>query len=528
MIRHDFLVVGGGIAGLTFALEVAKKGTVAVLFKGKVRLSSTAWAQGGIAAVTSEQDSIEKHIEDTIKAGSGLCNEGVVKFVVEEAPARVDELIKYGAKFDMEDENFHLHQEGGHSFRRIFHAADRTGIEIQNALLKEAKKNENISFYENTCAIDIITTHKLGVDFNLPNRAIGVYALLENQRIGRFIAKKTMLATGGCGKAYLYTSNPDVASGDGIAMGFRAGVGVANMEFMQFHPTCLFHPEAKNFLITEALRGEGAILKTISGDAFMKNYHPDKELASRDVVARAIDSEMKKRGDDYVLLDITHKESNFIEEHFPTIYATCLKYGIDITKAPIPVVPAAHFCCGGLISNAHGGTSLKDLFIAGEVAFTGLHGANRLASNSLVEAAVFGKRAGVKALEEEFFDCAVDVPPWDPKGTLPSDERVVITHNWDEIRRSMWNYVGIVRSDKRLDRALRRINLIKSEIDEYYWNFRITKDLIELRNLCLVAELIIRSSKQRKENIGLHYSIDYKDIDASSNKVRDTFITCLT
>ncbi|MCL4143010.1 UNVERIFIED_CONTAM: hypothetical protein GTU68_040434 [Idotea baltica] len=514
MIKHDFLVVGGGIAGLTFALEVAKKGSVAVLFKGTTRLSSTAWAQGGIAAVTSEQDSLDAHIEDTLKAGAGLSNKKVVELVVKEAPDRVRELIEYGAKFDSYEDSYHLHQEGGHSVRRIFHAADRTGIEIQNALLK------------NTCALDIITSHKLGIDFNLPNRAIGVYALLDNKRIARFIAKTTLLATGGCGKVYLYTSNPDVASGDGIAMGFRAGISVANMEFMQFHPTCLYHPKAKNFLITEALRGEGAKLKTISGKLFMKDYHKDEELASRDIVARAIDSEMKKRGDDHVLLDITHMPESFIKEHFPTIYSTCLKFGIDITKQAIPVVPAAHYCCGGLVSDLHGQTSIKDLYVAGEVAFTGLHGANRLASNSLVEAAVFGKRAGVHAVsnfEELEFP---EVPAWDSKGALASDEKVVITHNWDEIRRSMWNYVGIVRSDKRLERALRRINLIKAEIDDYYWNFRVSKDLVELRNLCLVAELIIRSAKQRKESIGLHYSIDYPE-RSSGHSVKDTVVSSL-
>lgn len=526
MIKHDFLVVGGGIAGLTFALEVAKKGNVAVLFKGQTRLSSTAWAQGGIAAVTSEQDSLDAHIEDTLKAGAGLSNKEVVKLVVTEAPDRVKELIEYGAKFDTDKNSYHLHQEGGHSVRRIFHAADRTGIEIQNALLTKALENKNITFYENTCALDIITTHKLGIDFHLPNKAIGVYALLENKKIARFLAKSTLLATGGCGKVYLYTSNPDVASGDGIAMGFRAGVSVANMEFMQFHPTCLYHPKAKNFLITEALRGEGAKLKTISGKLFMKDYHPDEELASRDIVARAIDSEMKKRGDDHVLLDITHKSESFIKEHFPTIYSTCLKFGIDITKQAIPVVPAAHYCCGGLISDLFGQTSIKDLYVAGEVAFTGLHGANRLASNSLVEAAVFGKRAGVHAVENFSKPSFPEVPAWDSKGALASDEKVVITHNWDEVRRSMWNYVGIVRSDKRLERALRRINLIKAEIDDYYWNFRVSKDLVELRNLCLVAELIIRSAKQRKESIGLHYSIDYPE-RSSGHSVKDTVVSSL-
>lgn len=509
MKKYDFLVIGGGIAGLSYALEVAKHGTVAVLFKKGLEDSSTSMAQGGIAAVTTPEDSFEHHIEDTLITGGGLSHKNIVEIVVTEGPERVLELEEFGADFDKDGAGFHLHREGGHSRRRIFHTADTTGYAIQKALLKQAKKDPKITFFPWANAIDIITTRKLGIDADKPNRAVGAYVLLQDRSVEEFVADKILLATGGAGKVYLYTSNPDVATGDGIAMAYRAGCRVGNMEFFQFHPTCLYHPNAKSFLITEAMRGEGAILKRRNGEPFMAKYHPDKELAPRDVVARAIDNEIKTHGDDFVLLDITHRPPEFIKEHFPNIYQTCLTFGIDITKQPIPVVPATHYCCGGVVVDEFARTDVDNLYAAGECAHTGLHGANRLASNSLLEGVVFGYRAAQHSVKTFERSVTPLIPAWNAGTAVDSDEEVVITQNWDEIRRFMWNYVGIVRTTKRLQRALERCKLIQKEIDEYYWKFKVTPDLLELRNLNLVASFVIRCAMARKESRGLHYTLDY-------------------
>lgn len=514
--QYDFLVVGGGIAGLTYALEVAEVGTVAVLFKSHRSDSSTSWAQGGIASVSSEGDSFESHIRDTLHAGDGLCDEAMVSLVIQQGPACVEKLIDRGALFDRTPDGYHLHQEGGHSQRRILHAADATGYEIQRALLEAANNHPNIELLQNRFAVDIITTHKLCVDRSEPNRALGVYVLEEDETIQPYMAKRILLATGGAGKVYLYTSNPDVATGDGIAMCYRAGVPVANMEFFQFHPTCLYHPEAKNFLITEAMRGEGAQITRLNGERFLKKYDERGELAPRDVVARAIDAEMKRYGEEHVLLDISHKGAEFVQEKFPTIYARCLEFGFDISREPVPVVPAAHYCCGGVITNEDGVTNIQNLYAAGEVACTGLHGANRLASNSLLEGLVLGTRAAKHSMVGiREAPTPESGPVWDTGRATDSDEQVVILQNWDEIRRMMWNYVGIVRSTKRLERALRRNQLIRTEIDKYYWDFFVTSDLLELRNLSIVADLVIRSALLRKESRGLHYMIDFPEKDES-------------
>lgn len=512
--QSDFLVIGGGVAGLTYALEVADYGTVTVLFKKDLTDSSTAWAQGGIAAVSNEEeDSFEAHSADTIVAGAGLSSEEVVKIVVEEGPLGVERLIGRGANFDRDGDSYHLHQEGGHSSRRILHNADATGWEIQRALLQAAQEHKNINFIPYAFAVDLLTTHRLGRNLDQANRALGAYVLLKDESVVPFIAKKTLVACGGAGKVYLYTSNPDVATGDGIAMCHRAGVAVANMEFFQFHPTCLYHPQAKNFLLTEALRGEGAVLTRINGERFMDNYDKRAELAPRDIVARAIDAEMKRHGEEYVLLDIRHRGAEFIKNHFPTIYEKCLFYGFDITVAAVPVVPAAHYCCGGVVVDINGKTVIENLYVAGESAYTGLHGANRLASNSLLEGIVFASRAAKHCMNtiDDSTSKSLAVPAWDSGTAKDSDEQVVILQNWDEIRRLMWNYVGIVRSTKRLERALRRNQIIKEEIDRYYWDFKITADLLELRNLCLVSELVIRSALSRKESRGLHYTIDFPE-----------------
>jgi L-aspartate oxidase len=517
----DFLVIGGGIAGLTFALEVAKHGTVGVLFKRNLVDSSTAWAQGGIAAVATKDDSPELHIQDTLRAGAGICNEVIVRLVCTEGPERIVELINHGVEFDKGNDNlnYHLNQEGGHSKRRIFHAADATGAEIQKKLLNACIENSNITLFNDACAIDLITNTKVAKDRSLTPSIIGAYVLTGIQKVETFIAQKVLVATGGAGKVYLYTSNPDVATGDGIAMCYRAGCKIANMEFFQFHPTCLFNEKAKSFLISEAMRGEGAILKTISGNRFMSQYDIRAELASRDIVARAIDHEMKLSGDDYVLLDITHREPEFIKQHFPNIYQTCLKFGIDITTNPIPVVPAAHFCCGGVVTDSNGRTNIENLYAAGECAYSGLHGANRLASNSLLEGVVFGYRSAVDALATFDRDFKPIIPPsWNASGLTDSNEQVVITQNWDEIRRFMWNYVGIVRSDKRLARAKRRCELIQKEIEEYYWNFHVTPDLLDLRNINLVAQLIIECASKRAESRGLHYTVDHPKTNPELNQ----------
>jgi L-aspartate oxidase len=518
MIKTDFLVLGSGIAGLTFALEAAKHGKVLVVSKKELTTTSTSWAQGGIAAVTEADDSSELHIQDTITAGANLSDKKIVEIVVNEGIDRVDELIKLGAIFDKENGKYHLHQEGGHSRRRIFHAGDATGWIILKTLLDTAKQNSNITFLENHFAVDLLTTREQ-IDRSAPvDTCYGAYVLDEKGTVKSIFAKKTCVATGGAGKVYLYTSNPDVATGDGIAMCFRAGVSVANLEFFQFHPTCLYHPQAKSFLITEALRGEGGILKRINGEAFMSKYHSLKELAPRDIVARAIDNEMKTHGEDYVLLDVTHKPASYLKEHFPTVYERCLSFGIDIATTPIPVVPAAHYCCGGVVTDEHGATTIEGLYVAGEAAYTGLHGANRLASNSLLEGLVFGKRAAIHAVKNcTSMVIREDIPAWNSGEATNSDEQVVISQNWDEIRRAMWNYVGIVRTTKRLERAKHRVQLMAQEIESYYWDFKITPDLLELRNLTLVAKLIIESALKRKESRGLHFTLDFPELHEQLN-----------
>ena len=516
MKQFDFIVLGSGIAGLSFALKVAAQGRVAIITKKHRAESNTNYAQGGIAAVTSKEDSVEIHVRDTLVAGAGLCKEEVVRTIIQEGPARVQELIDLGMKFSEREVAGHreldLGKEGGHSKRRILHAKDVTGREIERALLAAVAAQPNIYMFENHFAIDLITTSKLGREG--PNRCLGVY-VLDNRTgaVETFAASVILLATGGCGKVYLYTTNPDIATGDGVAMAYRAGATIADMEFIQFHPTCLYHPKAKSFLITEAVRGEGGVLKTVDGAEFMDRYHPMKSLAPRDIVARAIDSEMKRSGADHVMLDITHKAAPFLIERFPNIYHTCLQFGIDITKEPIPVVPAAHYQCGGVQTNVDGETNIECLYAVGEVACTGLHGANRLASNSLLEALVCAHRAALKILAAKRCALETDLPAWQSGRASNVDELVVVSHNWDEIRRLMWDYVGIVRTTKRLQRARKRIANLQEEIQEYYWDFIVTSDLLELRNIATVAQLIVECALQRPESRGLHYNLDYPEAD---------------
>ncbi|MCB4792047.1 MAG: L-aspartate oxidase [Elusimicrobia bacterium] len=516
MIKSDYLIIGSGIAGLSLAIKASRVGTVTIVTKRNINDCSTNYAQGGIAAVWKKEDSFEKHINDTLVAGAGLCNKSVVEMVVTQATERIKELIRWGVDFTISKEksgyDYELGLEGGHSKRRIFHAGDFTGEEIEKVLVENVKDNPNIKVFEDHIAIDMITTGKLLKKFQGKNeKCWGAYVLdKKNNRVRTFLAKAVVLATGGAGKVYMYTSNPDVATGDGIAMGYRCGAVVSDMEFVQFHPTCLFHPKAKSFLISEAVRGEGAVLKLKNGEAFMHKYHRLKELAPRDIVARAIDSELKKRGDDCVYLDITHRPKSFLKHRFPNIYAKCLEFGIDMAKDPVPVVPAAHYLCGGILTDKSGQTSINNLFAIGETACTGLHGANRLASNSLLEALVFSHNVFEKTKDiiknsSEF----IEVPFWDVGKAKDSDESVVVTQNWEEIRLFMWNYVGILRSNKRLSRARTRIEMFQKEISEYYWNFIVTSDLIELRNIATVSELIIKCAQKRKESRGLHYNIDY-------------------
>ena len=528
-IQTDFLVIGSGIAGLMFALKAADHGKVVVVTKKEVMDSSTNLAQGGIASVFGQMDSFDMHIEDTLASGDGICDRDVVELVVRSGPERIKELIDLGVQFNLDEERpgtsaqpaFDLGREGGHSQNRIVHAHDMTGQEVERVLVERVRRHANIELLENHMAIDLITQStriKRGlITTTHEETCCGAYVLERgSDDVKTISAHITMLATGGVGKVYLYTSNPDIATGDGVAMAYRAGASVAGMEFVQFHPTCLFHPVAKNFLISEAVRGEGAVLIDSRGRAFMGDYDPQKDLACRDVVARAIDTELKKSGDESVFLDITHKDAAFVRSRFPNIYAKCLKYGIDMTREPIPVVPAAHYMCGGVVTDMNGQTNIGHLYAVGETACTGLHGANRLASNSLLEALVYADaaaRTAVAQLQSDQFNSIPEPPAWDDMGTGDSDELIMVTHNWDEIRRLMWNYVGIVRSDKRLARARRRIEIIQSEIEEYYWNFKVFPDLIELRNLALVAELIIKCAQRRKESRGLHYNLQYPQRD---------------
>ena len=529
-LQHtDFLVIGSGIAGLSYALKVADHGRVTIVTKKKVQKTNTALAQGGVAAVFGPEDSFALHVDDTHKAGDGLCTPEVVSRVVESGPERIRELVDLGARFNKSGDgpyDFAMGREGGHSAQRIIHAQDLTGKEIEAVLAAHAQDHPRITILEDHVAVNLIT-YSTALRSGLrvtqtENRCVGAYIL--NNRTGEvetFHAGITLLATGGASKVYLYTSNPDIATGDGMAMAYRAGASIANMEFVQFHPTCLFHPEAKNFLISEAVRGEGALLRDQTGRRFMADYSQDMELACRDVVARAIDNELKKTGAESVFLDITHKDADFIRQRFPNIHGKCLEYGIDITKDPIPVVPAAHYMCGGVATDLNGRSDVVNLYAVGETACTGLHGANRLASNSLLEALVYAHEAAadsIVAFERLDMDADGDLAPWDDAGVSDSDEAIVVAHNWDEIRRLMWNYVGIVRSDKRLQRALRRIENIQEEINDYYWDFKVTADLIELRNLATVAELIIRSALARKESRGLHYNIGYPDKDEVQGK----------
>jgi len=511
--NHDILVIGSGAAGMTVALQLADNYNVALLSKSTINSGSTWYAQGGIAAVFDQEDSTESHVQDTLTAGAGLCHEDIVKYTVENGPKAIRWLIKQGVNFTQNSDNneYHLTQEGGHSHRRILHTADATGKEVSSSLADQVLHNTNIELFENHVIVDLITqadkhSHRI--------RCTGAYVLnTKKDHVSVFQAKVVVLATGGASKAYLYTSNPDGATGDGIAVAWRRGCRVANLEFNQFHPTCLYHPNAKAFLITEALRGEGAYLKLASGERFMSKFHPKEELAPRDIVARAIDHEMKRLGSDCVYLDISHKPADFIDSHFPTVKAQCLTYGIDITKDPIPVVPAAHYTCGGIMVDKMGQTDLKNLYAIGETAFTGLHGANRMASNSLVECIVYGQ-AAAEAIHASMPGIPTPDPakPWDESRVTHSDEDVIISHNWDELRRFMWDYVGIVRTQKRLERAQHRVELLQKEIQEYYSNYKISRDLLELRNLVLVAELIIHCAKQRKESRGLHYTLDFPEM----------------
>jgi len=520
----DFLVLGGGVAGLSFALKAAKHGSVAVLTKRAPQEGNTQYAQGGIASVLSPSDTFDEHVQDTLVAGAGLCRREAVEVCVHEGPARIKELVSWGAEFNKQASgDFDLTREGGHSKRRIVHAGDITGREVERALIATCEESPNITFFPFTAAIDLIQDRRAPDPSK--RRVLGVYALTDGGKIETLLSRVTVLATGGAGKVYLYTSNPDVATGDGVAMAYRAGARIANMEFYQFHPTCLFHPEAKSFLISEALRGEGGKLKLKSGEPFMPRYHASGELAPRDVVARAIDAELKRTGDDCVYLDMTHLGRAFVAERFPNIYATCKAFGIDMAVQPIPVVPAAHYMCGGVVTDLHGRTNIPGLYAIGEVSCTGLHGANRLASNSLLEGLVFGHRAAQLSAEEVKTASLPEAPPeWDPGAAVDSDESVVVTHNWDEIRRLMWNYVGIVRTDKRLMRARRRLDLLREEIRDYYWRFKVTRDVIELRNIADVALLIVECASRRKESRGLHFTLDYPNRD-DHNWIKDTVVS---
>jgi L-aspartate oxidase len=545
-LRCDVLVIGSGIAGLSFALEAARWADVIIVSKRAAAESNTKYAQGGISAVLSPDDSFEEHVKDTMIAGGGLCKEPVVRAIVEGAPAAIKKLQELGVQFDVrhddkgavvESGELDLGREGGHSKRRVVHAGDITGRAVEAALLRACQASPRIRILEDHMGVDLIIPARFGG----PERCVGAYVLdcesspdpsrrgnaTRTARVLTITAHATVLATGGAGKVYLYTSNPDVASGDGVAMAYRAGASIANMEFFQFHPTCLYHPQAKSFLISEALRGEGAILRTLDGTPFMKKYDARGDLAPRDIVARSIDAEMKRTGAEHVLLDITDKNPEFVKSRFPNIYAECLRWGFDLTKQPIPVVPAAHYMCGGVMADVDGRTSVPWLYAIGEVSCTGLHGANRLASNSLLEGLVMGTRCS-KLLESKMGDRSArpalpEVPAWNPGEAVPSHEAVVVTQNWDELRRAMWNYVGIVRSEKRLARAASRIAMLQEEIREYYWAHLVTRDLLELRNLATVAELIVKCATARHESRGLHYMLEFPDADDRLS-LRDTIV----
>jgi len=527
--NYDVLIIGSGGAGLSLALKLADHSiNVAVLSKFALTSSSTYYAQGGISAVFDAEDSIESHIEDTLDAGAGLCNPDIVRLTVTHGKSSIDWLREQGVVFTEEQNQageiqLHLNREGGHSHRRVVHSADATGKAISLSLIERAQEHANIELFEHHSVVELITAPTAEAN---GKKVVGAYVLdTKKSRVKTITARVVVLATGGANMAYIYSTNPHSSTGDGIALAWRAGCRVSNMEFMQFHPTCLFHPEARSFLISEALRGEGGKLVLADGSSFMQNFDPRGELAPRDIVARAIDHEMKKRGIDCVYLDISHKPADFIREHFPTIYQQCLEFGIDITKQPIPVVPAAHYTCGGVLTDSYARTDIKNLYAVGEVACTGLHGANRMASNSLLECLVFADRASEDILLKlPNIPPTPKIPDWDESKVSDSDEEVVVSHNWDELRHFMWDYVGIVRTDKRLSRAMNRVELLKKEIAEYYGNFRVTSDLLELRNLVIVAELIIRCAQQRKESRGLHYTLDYPETD-NSKPPQNTILT---
>lgn len=528
-LNTDVAIIGGGLAGLSLAIRLANQGIdVLIVSKKELTEGSSLYAQGGIAAVLSDDDTYKSHIEDTLVAGDGICRRESVEFVVKHGPASINWLIDQGVKFTRETSdlgygNYHLTREGGHSHRRIIHAADATGHAVEITLESQVREHPRIRLLECHIAIDLITRA------DSPDSSaccIGFYAFDNRQRKAiTIVAKKTILATGGASKVYLYTSNPDTSTGDGMAMAWRAGCRVGNMEFNQFHPTCLFHPKAKSFLVSEAVRGEGGKLKLPDGSEFMSRYDPRKELAPRDIVARAIDNEMKRGGHEHVYLDISHKPATFIKDHFPTIYSRCLEYGYDMTAGPVPVVPAAHYSCGGIVTDLNASTDIENLYAVGECTYSGLHGANRLASNSLLECLVFSESASrhITATLDRTSAVNEHIPPWDESRVTDADEMVVVSHNWDELRRAMWDYVGIVRTTKRMERALRRIELLKSEIHDYYGNFRISNDLLELRNLVQVAELIVLSALRRKESRGLHYCKDYPQAN-NENPISETII----
>ncbi len=522
--QFDVIIVGSGGAGLSLALSLPHHYNIAVLAKAPLTEASTYYAQGGVAAVLDETDSIQQHIDDTMIAGAQLCELDAVKHTVKGGKPSVDFLLKHGVQFTLDDaEQLHLTREGGHSQRRIIHAADATGKAISTTLVQRAREQKNLTIFENYIAIDLITTEKLGID-EQKNRAVGLYALNEKTgKVHTFLAPFTALACGGAMKAYLYTSNPDIATGDGIAMAYRAGCRVANMEFNQFHPTCLYHPQARSFLITEAMRGEGAYLRLPEGERFMLRFDERAELAPRDIVARAIDFEIKRLGIRHVWLDITHKPAEFVKEHFPTLYTRLLELGIDITKDMIPVVPAAHYTCGGVVVDEYSQTDISGLYAIGETSYTGLHGANRMASNSLLECFVYGMSAAQHIQSQFNPEVSLPaVPEWDDSQVTDADEDVVILQNWDELRQTMWNYVGIVRTSKRLKRALHRIEMLKREITEYYEDYQVSKNLIELRNLVMVSEMIVRCAMERKESRGLHYTLDYPEL---APELRKTILT---